>query len=257
MIARLFQSIFIIALSFTLGCNDTRKEARSAASSPTAVRTADKTTHIDEWSVRIAAKRADGVVFSDIRLGIVESRTDGRRRTLEAFVNPGARLDIHFQSDDRNVSALFFGAEEDKHIWPFVVRSNDNNAVVTLYWSFNGLKSRYDAEGRKRYEPFAIAFHPVMLRMRLKDVDRNVFVPATINGNVATYTFSMDGETTRHFQWHLEDSPVTGLETKYPTMRAPLQTNPLRTHRKVSENNDLFDPNEPPFLRDGFAGEAK
>jgi hypothetical protein len=236
-----------IVLVLLSGCNDTTSHSKKQTSE-TVVRQVDGTlTPLDNWSIRLKAKNDNGILCGGAQLGTVENATDAKSRSLEAWSNPSARLEILFTPEGRSATSMLYIAQNAaKKIWPFEIRSSDDTATITLQWTLYRLSPRIDEEGRKRYEASYLPYHPKLRNMRLYDLDTGTVVAAEKNNTTASYTFSMNGTHIRRFEWRMEDTPVSADSALLSE---------VKTHTSVIRKEHTkpvsFDPNRPPFFEEG------
>jgi len=245
--------ILCLSTLFLSGCDTSQSVFKPISGTETSAEipeTTEKTTaqireanatnsELKEWELRFSARNvAWGAKHRGARFGVVEAREDARARSLEAFENAAALVDIVFHENSRPLSTLFLSDEDENRTWTFSVKSSDPHARIELEWSLYKLTPAYDAENRKRYAPSYVSSHPLLQRLVL--VDRETGENVAL-GTHHTYRFDMNGTTERTFIWKLNDTPVI--------LSRHLKPDRYRTPKAIVTPRPAFDINNPPFSK--------
>ncbi len=162
-----------------------------------------------DWYIRLVAEDTTRALKTESsQLGELDEDNASQQHTLKAL-SPfgGSYLDIVFV-DPADVPAgeyktnfhQYISDEEDR--WPFTVKSDDANAEISLTWRGVFVLTPYiDDQGRQRYKEYRSVTNPLTKHMKLIDLQTLDEVPAVIDSQVQTYTFNMDGNDTRSFEW--------------------------------------------------------
>ena len=100
--------------------------------------------------------------------------------------------------------------------WGFTVKSSDPDNDIIIGWSgLFVLESYTDEGGRTRFHEHPVKGHRLSERMKLVDSLTFEEVPMTVNNELQSYSFNMEGMNERNFTWILErsnqrKSPVKG-----------------------------------------------
>jgi len=186
--------------------------------------TAEQTT---QWSVKLVAEDLEnGLQFSNDRFGQVDAATNNvDNYDLKAIPRPfptnsegdlNPFLSVHFPQNSQSYVTNFHSTELNKEDeWTFTVNSNSNR-TVTVRWDTFAVTSYTDDTGRIRFEQESVIDENLVKRMQLVDAETNTtLVSAYANGELQSYTFNMNGETTRTFRWELHAENVEEKVQEY------------------------------------------
>ena len=91
--------------------------------------------------------------------------------------------------------------------WDFTIKSSDSENDIIIGWSgLFVLESYVDEEGRTRFHELPGKGHSLSARMKLVDSLTFEEVPMTVNNELQSYSFNMQGMNERNFTWVLEKS---------------------------------------------------
>lgn len=191
--------VMTIAASLLVGCG---------SGSDTAI-----TQQIPQWSVKLVAEDLEnGLQFSNDRFGQVNVATnDVDNYDLKSMPRPfdGAHISVNFPQNGKAYVTNFHSTElYESDEWTFTVNSNPDR-TVTLRWETFTVTSYRDETGRVRFDQDSNIDENLVKRMQLVDAETNTtLVSAYANGKLQSYTFNMNGETTRTFKWKLNSENV-------------------------------------------------
>jgi hypothetical protein len=161
------------------------------------------------WYIRIVAEDNNRSLKTNLsQLGELEESDAVQQHTLLSggrFANP--YLDVVFVDPD-GVSAGDY--KTNYHVygqgindsWHFQVVTDDVNAEIRLSW--NGLyvlTPTIDAQNRIQYTEYRSSTNPLIAKMKLIDSATGVEIPAMVDNDIQVYTFNMNGQVTRSFEW--------------------------------------------------------
>ncbi len=180
----------------------------------------DTTQQTTEWAVKLVAEDLEnGLQFSNDRLGQVDVATNNVDnydlksmprpfpKNSEGALNPF--LSVSFPQNGKGYVTNFHSTDLNKaDEWIFTVNSNADR-TVTLRWETFTVTSYRDDTGRVRFDQELSIDENLVKRMQLVDAETNTtLVSAYANGELQSYTFNMNGETTRTFKWKLNSENV-------------------------------------------------
>lgn len=172
-----------------------------------------------QWSVQIIAEDPESnLLFDNDRLGQLElANNEVDRYDLKSVARPFTKnsegellpfLSVNFLQEGKNYVTDFHNTELKYDEWTFTVNSNPER-TVTLRWNANMVTSNADAYGRVRFDHTLQIDESLVERMRLVDAETNAtLVSAYADGKLQSYTFNMNGKTTRTFRWELDTEKV-------------------------------------------------
>jgi len=186
--------------------------------------TTEQTT---QWSVKLVAEDLDnGLRFSNNRFGQIDEATnDVDNYDLKSIPRPfptnsdgelNPFISVSFPHNGKSYVTNFHSTElNDADEWLFTVNSNSDR-TVTLRWEVFDVSSYRDETGRTRFEQVAYIDEKLVKRMQLIDAETNTtLVSAYANGKLQSYTFNMNGKTTRTFRWKLHTENVEEKVQEY------------------------------------------
>ena len=166
-----------------------------------------------QWSVKLVAEDLEnGLQFSNNRLGQVDVATNNvDNYDLKSMPRPfdGPHISISFPQNGKGYVTNFHSTElNEADEWTFTVNS-DPDRTITLRWDTFLVTSYTDDTGRVRFDQELSIDENLVKRMQLVDAETNTtLVSAYANGELQSYTFNMNGETTRTFKWKLNSENV-------------------------------------------------
>lgn len=171
------------------------------------------TQQIPQWSVKLVAEDLEnGLQFSNNRFGQVNVATNVvDNYDLKSMSRPfdGPYLSVSFPQNGKGYVTNFHSTELNKaDEWTFTVNSNPDR-TVTLRWDTFIVTSYRDETGRVRFDQELSIDENLVKRMQLVDAETNTtLVSAYADGALQSYTFNMNGKTTRTFKWKLNSENV-------------------------------------------------
>ena len=172
-----------------------------------------------QWSVQIVAEDPDSkLLFDNDRLGQLEvASNEVDAYDLKSVARPFTKnsdgellpfLSVNFLQEGKNYVTDFHNPELKYDEWIFTVNSNPER-TVTLRWNAYAVTTSTDTSGRTRFEQTLQTDENLMGRMQLVDAESNeTLVSAYAEGKLQSYTFNMNGQTTRTFRWVLDTEKV-------------------------------------------------
>jgi len=161
------------------------------------------------WYIRIVAEDNNRSLKTNLsQLGELEESDAVQEHTLVSggrFTNP--YLDVIFVDPDGVAAGDY---KTNYHVygqgindsWHFQVVTDDTNAEIRLSW--NGLyvlTPTLDAQNRIQYAEYRSGTNPLIAKMKLVDSATGTEIPAMIDNDIQVYTFNMNGQVTRSFEW--------------------------------------------------------
>jgi len=172
-----------------------------------------------QWSVQIVAEDPESnLLFDNDRLGQLEiANNEVDVYDLKSVSRPFTKnsegellpfLSVNFLQEGKNYATDFHNTEMKYDEWVFTVNSNPER-TVTLHWNIYAVTSDTDASGRTRFDQTLQTDVNLMGRMQLVDAETNAtLVSAYADDKLQSYTFNMNGQTTRTFRWVLDTEKV-------------------------------------------------
>ena len=166
------------------------------------------------WYMRLVAEDpARGLKAGDAQLGQLEAEDATSKHSLHSFGHFGKNyLDIVFEDPEGieagDYKSNFHSYQNTEDRWRFTVQTNDSAAEIILSWrGIYVLEPYIDTAGRTRYKEYRSLSNPLGAAMKLIDTATGEEVPAFIDGKAQLYTFSMDGQTSKTFEWVAQEVP--------------------------------------------------
>lgn len=168
------------------------------------------------WYIRLVAEDpVREMKTGSAQLGELERSDTVEKYTLKAL-SPfgGSYLDIIFRNpagmDAGNYKVNFhIHAEVTEDRWSFIVRTDNVNADILLTWRGLYVLTPYiDGQDRSRYKEYRTTTNPLIKNMKLVDVSTGNEIAAEVDGKVQTYSFNMDGQKERTFEWVVQIDEV-------------------------------------------------
>ncbi len=215
------------------------------------------------WYIRLIAEDpARGMKTESTQLGELEGDDVVSRYTLKAL-NPfgGTYIDIIFVNPDGvaagNYKVNFRSYSPDSEDrWRFTVKTDDSGATILLTWRGLYLLDPYiDQQNRTRYSENQSITNPLIKQMKLVDSSNGVEIPALVSGKIQIYTFNMNGQNERNFEWVVQTTQVT-TSTKESKL-STLQARALQKDAKImkQKNLELLDLSKPPMIDSDYSNE--
>ena len=143
--------------------------------------------------------------------------------------------------------------------WQFTVRTDDVNADILLTWRGLYVLTPYiDDQDRQRYKEYRSLTNPLIKNMKLIDVSNGTEIAAAVDGKVQTYSFNMDGQSEKTFEWVVQADEVT-----IPVQISKLSTLQAKAIQKdaivnkvssMSKKAESFDLTKPPMIKEDVLG---
>ena len=169
---------------------------------------------VPQWSVKIIAEDlTNNLRFDNNRLGQVDVATnDVDEYDLKSIPRPfpdNPFLSVNFPQEGKTYVTNIHSTEmSESDKWVFTVNSNPDR-TVTLRWELFAVTTSIDDTGRVRFDQKLTMDERLIKRMQLVDAETNTtLVTAYANDKLQSYTFNMNGETTRTFRWKLNSENV-------------------------------------------------
>lgn len=211
------------------------------------------------WFIRLNAEDVNrGLQTYSAQLGVLENEEESLKHTLVSLGHfTGTYLDIVFVDPDNVESGIYktnykLYQEGSEYRWQFTVRSDDVNSEISLSWrGLYALTPYIDGENRKRYSEQRTLTNPLIGKMILVDTVTGTEMNVENDGVVITYTFNMNGEQERTFEWIVKTEKVNTLAkrtsyTRVQASTAKVKKQPMKT--TIIENRAMnFDLAHPPI----------
>jgi len=174
---------------------------------------------VAQWSVQIVAEDSESnLLFDNDRLGQLEiANNEVDVYDLKSVSRPFTKnsegellpfLSVIFLQEGKNYATDFHNTELKYDEWVFTVNSNPER-TVTLRWNAYTVDTKTDASGRVSFDQTPQTDEELMGRMQLVDAETDeILVSAYADGKLQSYTFNMNGKTTRTFRWELDTEKV-------------------------------------------------
>lgn len=251
-----------LALVFMLlGCDSSSQQLSNGSDNQERI---SKTTAVElkpsNWYIRLVAEDPTrGLKSVTSQLGQLEEDDAVANHTLTALTPfDSSYLDVIFRdpagvaSGDYKVN--FHSYEEgSEDRWSFTVRTDDNTTDILLTWRGLYVLTPYeDEQGRQRYNEYRSATNPLVKNMKLIDSSNGKEMAAVVNDKVQTYSFNMEGQTERTFEWVVQvDEVLIPLETnKSLVLNAKVIQQDVSKSKKIK----MFDLNKPPMVKEESFG---
>jgi hypothetical protein len=213
-----------------------------------------------QWYLRIVAENpVKNLKTTSTQLGELEEEETVVRHTLKALTPfGGSYLDIVFRNpqgvEAGDYKVNFHQYEEGvKDVWKFTVRSSDTHADISLTWRGLYVLTPYiDNEDRQRYKEYRSVTNPLIRQMKLVDSSNGNEVAAVVDGKVQIYSFNMDGQKERTFEWVVETEEVN-ISTPSSKVLTP-QKKVLRSKTLRQKKSESFDLTQPPMIKEDMHG---
>lgn len=223
-------------------------------------------TKPSNWYIRLVAEDpARAMKTGDTQLGALAVSDAVAKHTLKAL-SPfgGTYLDIVFRAPARvgsgDYKVNFHVYEEgNQDRWQFTVRTDDIDADILLTWRGLYVLTPYiDDQDRQRYKEYRSLTNPLIKNMKLIDVSTGNEISAAVDGKVQTYSFNMEGQTERTFEWVVETDEVTiPVEvSKLSTLQEKAIQNDAKVdiESSMGKKTESFDLTKPPMIKEDSFG---
>ena len=169
------------------------------------------------WYIRLVAEAPQrGLKTYSALLGALQEEDAAQKYSLHRHAPfTGSYLDITFLNPEGleagEYKAYFKRSSEDSDLqWSFKVLSDDPNADIVLSWRGLFTLTPYtDAQGRTQHKEYLDRFNPILQKMRLVDALTGDVIVVNTNGINNSYSFNMQGSTSRSFRWKLYVESIT------------------------------------------------
>jgi len=219
-------------------------------------------TKATQWYIRLLAENiSSNMKTVSTQLGELEEENTVQKHTLKALTPFGGRyVDIVFKDPEGVKNGeykvnfhRYKDGEEDK--WRFTIKTDKNSVNDDILLSWRGvyvLKSYQDKQNRHRYSEYRSLTNPIIKYMKLIDTKTGKEMPVMVDGKVQTYSFNMNGEQTRTFEWIVQTKEVTlpTKDSKLNTSRAAILRKNAKIHSKDIDKSDSFDLSKPPMIKE-------
>ncbi len=218
------------------------------------------------WYIRLVAEDpAKAMISAGSQLGELEESSAVEKHTLKAFSPFGTSyVDVIFVDPDGvasgdykvNFHSYEEGAEDR---WRFTVRTDDNATDILLTWRGLYVLTPYvDEQNRQRYKEYRSMTNPLIKNMKLVDSSNGKEIAAVVNGKAQTYSFNMDGQTERTFEWVVQTDEVSiPVQTsKFSILGAKVIQKDVAINKAkiMKKKAEMFDLNKPPMIKEDRLG---
>jgi hypothetical protein len=217
-------------------------------------------TKPSNWYIRLVAEDVNrGLKSASAQLGELEESDAVSKHTLKSL-SPfgGSYLDVVFkdpagvkEGEYKTNFHVYNESSEDR--WQFMVKTDDANADISLTWRGLYVLTPYiDQQDRQRYKEYRSVTNPLIRQMKLVDSSNGNEIAAAVNGKVQTYSFNMDGQTERTFEWVVETEEVN---ISVPSSRvSALQRKIVKPKVSMQKKSESFDLTQPPMIKEDMRG---
>lgn len=214
------------------------------------------------WYIRVVAEDAARAMKTESsQLGVLEISDAVQKHTLSALSPFGdSYLDVVFIDPDGmsngEYKTNFHVYEEDmEDRWQFTVKSDDANADIIVTWRGLYVLTPYiDDQNRERYNEYRSMTNPLIRNMKLVDKSNGTEIAAVVDSKVQAYSFNMEGQTERTFEWvvETEEVSISAQTSNLSTLRAKsIQKDAVLNENKIIEKKvEAFDLSRPPMYRE-------
>ena len=200
------------------------------------------------WYIRLVAKDLTREFKTEnTQLGVLEGDNIALKHSLKALAPFGSSyLDIVFPNpagvaSGEYKSSFYKSSDTLANVWNFRVKTEKRDATIELGWRGVYVVTPYDDEyNRTRYKEKLSSTNPLIEYMKLIDMTTGEEIPAVFDGRLQKYQFSMDGATTKDFQWVVDDYIVDiNISNRTPRLSSrrarvvatPTEVEPFDIHR--------------------------
>ena len=212
------------------------------------------------WYIRLVAEDMNrGLKSASAQLGELEESDTVSKHTLKSL-SPfgGTYVDVVFK-DPTGVDAGEYKTnfhiynESSEERWQFTVKTDDANADISLTWRGLYVLAPYvDEENRQRYKEYRSLSNPLIKQMKLVDSSNGNEIAAVISDKVQVYSFNMDGQTERTFEWVVETEEVNITTQSSKLVR--LQKKVVKSQDSIQKRSQTFDLTKPPMIKEDMNG---
>lgn len=256
----------LAVLFFTLlGCSESQDDRTvsnpPAITLPPSEETSPLKAPVEEgipsnWYIRLVAEDSvRGLKTESTQLGGLED-TDIQKYALESAPPFGRTyLDVLFENptgiQSGSYKSIFYTYDETKESrWKFTVSTDDTTAIITLYARGLFILEPYiDQQNRRRFKEYRSYSNPLLKHMKLIDLTTQAEIPAMMDGAVNKYTFSMDAQKKRSFEWVVQTTELNAtLSPARAAQRAVVKEDfeAMIKEKKASYEAEPFDIHTPP-----------
>ena len=203
----------------------------------------------DNWYIRLIAEAPQrGLQTYSAQFGALQEDDAAQKYSLHRHAPfTGNYLDIIFSDpeelEEGEYKAYFKQSTENSDLhWTFKVLSDDLNADIVLSWRGLFVLTPYtDTQGRVQHKEYLDRFNPILQKMQLVDVLTDDVIAVNTNGVNTSYTFNMQGSTSRSFRWELYVESITQEISNAPSYHSSRFVKEQTTIVKPVEFN-MFSP---------------
>jgi len=257
---------FALVLIF-LGCDSGSQQSIEEGQSLERISSPTVEGKPSDWYIRLVAEDpARALKSTSTQLGQLNEADAVENHTLKALTPfESTYLDIVFQNPDGistgeykvNFHSYKEGVEDR---WRFTVRTDDANADVLLSWRGVYILIPYiDDQNRQRYKEYYSMTNPLSKYMKLIDTGNGMEMAAVVNGEVQTYSFNMNGQTERTFEWIVDTDevsiPVQTSKLLSLIAKAVQEDATINKEVIINRRTEKFDLNKPPRVREENYGQ--
>lgn len=218
------------------------------------------------WYIRLVAEDPNRALESvDTQLGQLDESDAVENHTLKALTPfESTYLDVVFKNpagvspgDYKVSSHTYEEGMEDR--WSFTVRTDDMHADILLSWRGLYILTPFiDDEDRLRYKENRTMTNPLIKCMKLVDSSTGTEMAAMVNGEMQMYSFNMNGQRERTFEWVIETDevsiPVKTSKLLSLTAKAVQKDAAIDKEGVMSKKVEKFDLNRPPRVKEESFG---
>jgi hypothetical protein len=212
-------------------------------------------TGVQKWYIQLRAENlSTHQCYTGAKIGELAVTDEAKHHSLVSFGSFGSPyITIVCKDpdglDDQSYTVYFRAYEDDssEKKWQFEVQTSQTNAEIVLRWQgLYALSDYIDEEGRRCYHETYAVNNPLLKKMKLIDTVTGMEIPAVSGGVLQSYRFNMGNETSRVFEWVVQERDVVIRQPKIS------QHIPVPTKQKVLEGtkNGIFDIHQPPIIKD-------
>ena len=255
---------FVVALILA-GCDS---DIQTPVDESTSIETKDSAveTKPSNWYIRLIAEDpARALKTGSAQLGELEVSNAVKKHTLKALTPfDSSYLDIIFHDpagvEEGDYKVNFHSYDEEvEDRWSFTVRTDDNNTDILLTWRGLYVLTPYvDDQSRQRYKEYRSVTNPLIKHMKLIDSSNGAEIAAVVNGKTQTYSFNMDGQTERTFEWVVQTDEVSipAQTSKLSILGAKVIQKDVAINKAkiMKKKAEMFDLNKPPMIKEDTLG---
>lgn len=249
--------ISLTLLWMTVGCGSGNQTAQSGSNDGEIQlkSSSEIETMPSNWYIKLIVEDTARSMRSDSsQLGTLEVSDAVEGHTLKAVSPFGSSyLSIVFIDPDGvepgTYKTNYHTYKEDlEDRWRFTVKTDDPNAQISFTWHGLYVLTPYvDDQDRTRYKEYRSLSNPLNKQMKFIDTVNGQEIAVVVDGKIQTYSFNMDGQTERTFEWIVQNEEISlPVQTsKFSTPQAKVSKIDVQT---VQKNTRSFDLSKPPMI---------